>query len=785
MTDDRVFIFDTTLRDGEQSPGISLNATEKLEIAHQLARLGVDVIEAGFPITSPGDFEAVQAIARQVEGPVIAGLARVHVGDVDAAYGAVRDAARPRIHTFVSTSDIHIEHQLASTREDVKGQARAAVAHARELVEDVEFSPMDATRSDVEYTAEVVQIAIDEGATTINIPDTVGYTMPDEFQGFLGRLYELVPDLRDVVLSVHCHDDLGLAVANSFAGLQAGARQVECAINGIGERAGNAALEEIVMLLHTRAADVGYATGINTREIAKTSRLVSRLTGYMVQPNKAIVGRNAFAHESGIHQDGVLKERSTYEIMDATTVGLDANSIVLGKHSGRHALKSALEELGFEVTGQTLNTAFKRFKDIADKKKQVTALDLEALVTDELRDQMRSYTLEWFEVEASSRRPPHATVELRTPDGELARGDFTGDGPIDAIFRAINAASKREARLREFHIGSVTGGQDALGEASVVLELAGQSAAGQGVSTDIIEAAALAYVRALSNAERRVLAAAEPPSAEAAEAELSADAVGQRFRATQISSEGHWRAHATDTCGKRGWASAGARSSCSASISKPVSRSSPIISPWGRWNSIEGPSASCHSTRWRPNCGRASRSVATSASGAEQSTSSGVLVRKTSRPRGRSSRAASAIQRAGSHHRLAPYSDSAKSKLASGSGTFSASASISGNSMPCSRLHRARGGELALRLVDADGPRAAAGEPGREVGGAAAELDRVEPVDVGERADVVLRDAPHAPVGVRARPVELGRLDPLVGHPVPQLPVDVLVAHLASARPCA
>src|SRR5829696_1251670 len=509
---DRVYIFDTTLRDGEQSPGISLNTTEKLEIAHQLARLGVDVIEAGFPIASPGDFEAVQAIAREVEGPVIAGLARVHVGDIDAAYGAVRDAARPRIHTFVSTSDIHIEHQLASTREDVKGQARAAVAHARSLVDDVEFSPMDATRSDVEYTAEVVQIALDEGATTINIPDTVGYTMPHEYAAFLGRLYELVPGLRDVVLSVHCHDD---------AGLQAGARQVECAINGIGERAGNASLEEIVMLLHTRAADVGLATEVNTREIARTSRLISRLTGYPVQPNKAVVGRNAFAHESGIHQDGVLKERSTYEIMDATTVGLDANSLVLGKHSGRHALKSALQELGFEVSGQTLNTAFKRFKEIADKKKQVTALDLEALVTDELRDQLRSYTLEWFDVEASTRRPPHATVELRTPDGDLARGDFTGDGPVDAIFRAINAATKREARLREFRIDSVTGGQDALGEASVVLELAGQSAGGQGVSTDIIEAAALAYVRALSNAERRVAAAADAAEVETADPQLT------------------------------------------------------------------------------------------------------------------------------------------------------------------------------------------------------------------------------------------------------------------------
>src|SRR5215212_9465349 len=323
MTDDRVIIFDTTLRDGEQSPGISLNTGEKLEIAQQLARLHVDVIEAGFPIASPGDFEAVQAIARDVEGPIIAGLARAHAADVESAADAVRDAARPRIHTFISTSDIHIEHQLRSTREDVKGQARAAVAHAKERVDDVEFSPMDATRADVEFTAEVLQIALDEGATTINIPDTVGYTMPDEYAAFLTRLYELVPGLHGAVLSVHCHDDLGLAVANSFAGVLAGARQVECAVNGIGERAGNASLEEIVMLLHTRGEAVGgLHSGCNTREIARTSRLVARLTGYAVQPNKAVVGRNAFAHESGIHQDGVLKERATYEIMDATTVGL-------------------------------------------------------------------------------------------------------------------------------------------------------------------------------------------------------------------------------------------------------------------------------------------------------------------------------------------------------------------------------------------------------------------------------------------------------------------------------
>jgi 2-isopropylmalate synthase len=508
MDPDRVVIFDTTLRDGEQSPGISLNATEKLEIAHQLARLGVDVIEAGFPIASPGDFEAVRAIAREVHGPVIAGLARAHSADIERAAEAVRDAERPRIHTFISTSDIHIEHQLQSTREDVKGSARAAVAHAKSFVDDVEFSPMDATRADVEFTAEVLQIALDEGATTINIPDTVGYSTPGEYAGFLTRLYELVGDLRTAVLSTHCHDDLGLAVANSLAGVQAGARQVECAINGIGERAGNASLEEIVMLLHTRAAHLGYTTGIQTREIARTSRMVSRLTGYPVQPNKAVVGRNAFAHESGIHQDGVLKHRQTYEIMDATTIGLEGNDLVLGKHSGRHALKSALAELGFEVDGQALNTAFKRFKELADRKKQVTAMDLEALVTDELRDQLRSYTLHWFDVDVSNRRPPHARVAIRTPDGEEALGDFTGDGPVDAIFRAINAATKREARLREFRIDAVTGGQDALGEASVVLELAGQSAAGQGVSTDIIEAAAQAYVRALSNAERKVHAAA-------------------------------------------------------------------------------------------------------------------------------------------------------------------------------------------------------------------------------------------------------------------------------------
>jgi 2-isopropylmalate synthase len=338
------------------------------------------------------------------------------------------------------------------------------------------------------------------------VPDTVGYTMPSEYAAMFTQLYDLVPGLRDVVVSVHCHDDLGLAVANSLAGIEAGCRQVECAVNGIGERAGNASLEEIVMLLRTREPTLGLWSAIETTEIARTSRLVSRLTGYQVQPNKAIVGRNAFAHEAGIHQDGVLKERTTYEIMDATSVGLKSNAIVLGKHSGRHALREALEEMGFQLDGAALNTAFKRFKEIADRKKSLTAMDLEALVTDELRsagEQIAAYTLDWFEVDASSRRPPHARVSVTSPDAGSAEGSFTGDGPIDAVFRAINAAVGLEVKLSEFTIGAVTEGQDALGEVSVVVEVDGASGAGQGVSTDIIDAAARAYVRALSIARMR------------------------------------------------------------------------------------------------------------------------------------------------------------------------------------------------------------------------------------------------------------------------------------------
>jgi 2-isopropylmalate synthase len=515
----RVEIFDTTLRDGEQSPGISLNTHEKVEIATQLARLGVDVIEAGFPITSPGDFEAVQQIARTVAGPVVCGLARTHKADIDAAWGAVKDAERPRIHTFISTSDIHITHQLQTDREDVKGQAKAAVALAKSYCADVEFSPMDATRADVEFTAEVCAVAVAEGATVVNIPDTVGYTTPEEYTRYFERLYELAPELRDVTMSVHCHDDLGLAVANSYAGLLAGARQVECAVNGIGERAGNCSLEEIVMLLRTRSDEHGLDTAVDSTELARTSRMISRFTGYAVQPNKAIVGRNAFAHESGIHQDGVLKERSTYEIMDARDVGLESNSIVLGKHSGRHALRDALTQLGFKVEGNALNQAFERFKALADKKKQVTALDLEAIVSDEMREAGQKYELAWFEVEAGSKREPASRVGVTLPSGKESVGSSSGDGPIDSVFGAIQAAVDAECELRQFTVSAVTGGDDALGEVTVMLRAHGRLASGQGVSTDIIEAAARAYVRALSNAlEGAAVREAEAVAAESAQA---------------------------------------------------------------------------------------------------------------------------------------------------------------------------------------------------------------------------------------------------------------------------
>jgi len=501
---DQIQIFDTTLRDGEQSPGVSLSSVEKLTIAQQLEKLGVDIIEAGFPITSPGDFEAVQMIARQVRQPVVCALARIHKGDIDRAFEAVREAERPRIHTFVSTSDIHIKHQMQSTREDVLGMTRAGVALAKSYCEDIEFSPMDATRADIDFTAEVCSLAISEGATVINIPDTVGYTSPEEYKKFLLRLMESLPRLGpqgDITLSVHCHNDLGLAVANSLAGIEVGARQAEVSINGIGERAGNCALEELVMFISTRADLHDIHTDIQTKELMKTSRLVSRHTGYKVQPNKASIGANAFAHESGIHQDGVLKEPSTFEIMDPAAVGLDSNSLVLGKHSGRHALKEALMQLGHELTGAELNTVFIKFKEIADRKKTVSSLDLEALLSEQTRQGEQNLQLKWFEISAGSSQQPRAQVILLTPNGErFAEG--CGDGTIDALFAALHEAAAAPASLRSYSVQSVTEGEDALAEVTVVIDVNGIGYTGQGIDTDTVAASAQAYTRALDIASR-------------------------------------------------------------------------------------------------------------------------------------------------------------------------------------------------------------------------------------------------------------------------------------------
>ncbi len=496
----RVKFFDTTLRDGEQSPGIHLNLREKVEIAHQLSRLGVDVIEAGFPITSPGDFEGVSAIAKEVGGVTVAALARANEKDVTIAGEAVQAAERPRIHTFIATSDIHLKHKLKMDRAEVMARAIDAVKLARSIVEDVEFSCEDATRSDREYVAEVVGAAIAEGATTINIPDTVGYTMPDEFQSFLTELYERCPSLRDVTLSVHCHNDLGLAVANSLAGLHAGARQIECCVNGIGERAGNASLEEMAMILRTRAEDVnGLWSGVNTEEITRASRLVSRMTGYVIQPNKAVVGRNAFAHEAGIHQHGVLANPLTYEIMDATSVGLAKSEIVLGKHSGRHALRNALIELGYELDDEHLNHVFVRFKDLADRKGELSALDLEALMTDEVRaESADGPRLTDVTFSGGVGAEPSATVAITMPDGEVARAEGTGDGPVDAIMMAIDAALGSSGRLLEYSVHAVTSGKDALGEARVVCDIDGGRQTGIGVSPDVLEASAIAYLRAVA-----------------------------------------------------------------------------------------------------------------------------------------------------------------------------------------------------------------------------------------------------------------------------------------------
>ena len=493
-----VQIFDTTLRDGEQSPGISLSVEEKVEIAHQLARLKVDVIEAGFPITSEGDFESVSRIAAEVKGPSIAGLSRIHRIDIERAWEAVKWSARPRIHTFVGTSDLHIEHQMRSNQAEILERAGEAVRFARSLCPEVEFSPMDATRTDIGYLAEVVAAAVEAGADVINIADTVGYTTPVEFSAFLRELQERVPDLRDKVLSVHCHDDLGLAVANSLAGVQAGARQIEVAVNGIGERAGNASLEEIVMALVTRGDHYGVELGVDTRQLANTSRMISNITGYEVPPNKAVVGRNAFLHESGIHQDGVLKDRRTFEIMTPKDIGLEGTNIFLGKHSGRHALKDALEELGYTLEGEVLKRAFARFKEIADHKKTVTAADLEAIAADEVGSFEGKFVLDSFRVVAATGRQSRAAVTISHAEHGTFEAEAEGEGPVDAVFRAIDAATNIKGRLTDFRIDAVTGGKDALGEVRVSVEFEGQEYAGRGLSQDVVEAAARAYVRAVN-----------------------------------------------------------------------------------------------------------------------------------------------------------------------------------------------------------------------------------------------------------------------------------------------
>ncbi|HVL80853.1 MAG TPA: 2-isopropylmalate synthase [Actinomycetota bacterium] len=499
---DRIFIFDTTLRDGEQSPGIALNAKEKLEIAEQLARLQVDVIEAGFPITSDGDFEAVKLIAENVKGPQIAALARTVDIDIDRAWEAIHDARDPRIHVFLSTSDIHRKYMLQASEEQIVAQAVEGVRRAKRYTPNVEFSPQDATRTDADFLCEVVQATIEAGATTINIPDTVGYTLPHEFEELIGYLYERVPALTEVVLSVHCHNDLGLAVANSLAAVRAGARQIEVAVNGIGERAGNCSLEEVVMAIRTRRELMWVDVEVNTREIARTSRMVSLLTGYPIQPNKAIVGANAFAHESGIHQHGVLQDRMTYEIMDAAEIGLEGGRIVLGKHSGRHAFTAQLEAMGYQLAPEELKRAFERFKELADRKIQITDTDIEAIVADEMRTADDHWEFDSLEVVGGSQISAKATVTLRSADGQTVSETAAGDGMIDAACGAVRRATGAEARLVSFNVGAVTAGTDALGDVSVQVEVEGDRWTGRGVSTDVVEASARAFLDAINRAIR-------------------------------------------------------------------------------------------------------------------------------------------------------------------------------------------------------------------------------------------------------------------------------------------
>jgi len=493
-----IVIFDTTLRDGEQAPGCSMNLGEKLEVARQLEKLGVDVIEAGFPIASPGDLASVREIARQVRGCTIAGLARAVEPDIDAAWEALQGAERPRIHTFIATSPIHMEYKLRMTPDEVVKQAVAMVRYAKRYCPDVEFSAEDASRSDPEFLCRIFQAVIEAGATTVNMPDTVGYALPEEYADLVRSVRAGVPDMDKAVFSVHCHNDLGLAVANSLAAVAAGADQVECAINGIGERAGNASLEEFAMVLHTRAAALDARCRVDTTQIYAASRLVTRVTGVRVQPNKAIVGENAFAHEAGIHQHGVLAKRETYEIMTPESIGLPRNKMVLGKHSGRHAFDERIAELGFHPSDEKAAELFRAFKALADKKKVVSDQDLEALARGWAPDRPAVWKLERFIINSGSSITSTSAVRLVKLDGKREERVATGDGPIDASFKAIEKIIGHYPVLEDFSLDSVTGGKDAQGEARVRINLKGKAFNGHGLSTDVIEASVQAYLDAIN-----------------------------------------------------------------------------------------------------------------------------------------------------------------------------------------------------------------------------------------------------------------------------------------------
>ncbi|MCA9051439.1 MAG: 2-isopropylmalate synthase [Planctomycetaceae bacterium] len=502
MTTDRIIIFDTTLRDGEQSPGCSMNTREKLEVARALVELGVDVIEAGFPIASPGDFDAVRQIAERFgDRTTICALARSREDDIERAKEALRDAQMRRIHVFLATSAIHREHKLKMDKQQIVERAVESVRRAKEFCDDIEFSPEDAVRTELDFLCQVVEAAIDVGATTVNIPDTVGYATPNHYFRVIRHLKENVPNIERAVLSTHCHNDLGLAVANSLAAVEAGARQVECTINGLGERAGNAALEEVVMAIRTRADYYGVHTNIHTQRLIPTSQLVSSITGMKIQRNKAIVGQNAFAHEAGIHQHGVLQERTTYEIMRPEDVGYTGQNLVLGKHSGRHAFRDRVKALGFDLDDSTLQSTFDDFIALADKKKEVYDSDIIALIDNRMTDAPERWKLISFHTSAGSSAIPTATLELQCESGPVMCDAATGDGPIDAVFRAMERIMELTARLEEFNVRSISEGKDALGEVRVAINVQGRHYVGKSVSTDIIEAATGAYLQALNKAD--------------------------------------------------------------------------------------------------------------------------------------------------------------------------------------------------------------------------------------------------------------------------------------------